>query len=168
MDTGRRSSHLLKALPDVLGLDTAQVDAAAAATRQQIADAEEAAIRERFRPHILVLATWPNGQRMPFFIQAVAYGQKVLPVADGFDRLSSGRQVRQAARIVRRHFGESGGKLNASGDITGYRLQLTLDHAVVLITDGTIREGFIRAPEPPAPEIRIKGTRVPVGAFVGD
>ena len=30
MDTGRRSSHLLKALPDALGLDTAQVETTAA------------------------------------------------------------------------------------------------------------------------------------------
>ena len=92
----------------------------------------------------------------------------MLRLPDKFDRLSSAQQVRQAARIVRRHFRKKGGELGPWGTITGYRLQLTLDHAVVLITDGTVREGFIRAPEPPAPEIRIKGTRAPVGAFVGD
>ena len=166
MDTGRRSSHLLKALPEVLGLNTAQVEAAAAATRQQIADAVEAAARERFRPHILVLTN--GGVRMPFFVQAFAWGGKVLGLPDEFVDLSLARQVRQAAKIVRRHFGENGGKLNASGDITGYRLQRTFDHAVVLNTDGTIREGFNRDPEPPPPELQVKGKRVPVRAFVGD
>ena len=164
--TGQCPSTLLKALPNVLGLNAAEVDAAAAATRQQIADTEEAAARERFRPHIVAITE--GGRQMPLFVQAFAWGQKVLGLPDEFDRLSSAQQVRQASRIVRRHFRKKGGELGTWGTITGYRLRLTLDHAVVLNTDGTIREGFIRAPEPPAPEIRIKGTRVPVGAFVGE
>ena len=39
LDTGQEDSHLLQALPNAPGLDAAQVEAAAVATRQQIADA---------------------------------------------------------------------------------------------------------------------------------
>lgn len=165
MATGQSTSHLLKTLPELLGLANIDVEDAAAITRQQIADTEEAAAREQFRPHILVLASWPDGKRFPFFIQAFAYGQKVLHMADGFDKLSSARQVRQVARIVRQHFRENGGKLGVWGTITGYRLQITYDHSVVLNTDGTIREGFNRDQEPPPPMLTIKGKRIPVGVF---
>ena len=58
--TSHDTSHLLQALPNVLGLDAANLDAAAAATRQQIVETEEAVARERFAPHILVLTRWPD------------------------------------------------------------------------------------------------------------
>ena len=61
--TGRITTHLLKGLPDLLGLDAANLDAAAAATRQQIEDAQDAAARERFRPHVLVQAERRDGIR---------------------------------------------------------------------------------------------------------
>ncbi len=166
--TGRITTHLLKGLPDVLGLDTVDVEAASATTRQQIADAEEAAARERFRPHILVLTEFPPGIHFPAFAQMFTWGQKLISLPDEFACLSSTLQVKQAARIVRRHFHETGGEFTVWGTITGYRLQCTFDHAVVLETDGTIREGFDRTGELPAPEIRIKGKRVPVGVFVGE
>ena len=166
--TGQEDSHLLQALPKALGLDAAKLEEAAVATRQQVADAEEATARERFQPHIQVLASWPNGKRMPFFIQAFALDQKVLPLPDGFDRLSSSRQVRQVAGIVRAHFREHQGKLGRGGKITGYRVQFTYNHAVVLNIDGTIREGFQRRPETPAPELRVGGKRVPAVVFVGE
>ncbi len=165
--TGQETSHLLKNLPDVLGLDTVQVQAAAAATRKQIADKEEAAARERFHPHIEVLAKREDGVGMPFFIQAILWREKVLGLPDEFDGMTSALQVRQAARIVRRHFGENQGKLGTWGNISGYRLQRTFDHAVLLNTDGTVREGFNREPEPPAPVLRVGGKRVPVGMFLG-
>lgn len=162
--TGHPTSHLLAGLPEMLGLNPAVVETAAAATRQQIADAEEAAARERFRPHILVLTK--GGVRVPFFVQAFVYGEKVLALPDGFDEMPSAQQVQQAARIARLHFHENGGELGkAWGTIAGYRLQRTFDHAVVLNTDGTIRDGFDRDREPQPPEIRIKGKRVPVGIF---
>ncbi len=161
--TGRNPSHLLRALPNVLGLATTKVEAAADATRQQIVDAEEAAARERFRPHILALT---QGVRCPFFIQAVAWNQKVMRLPNEIARLSSSRQVRQVAGIVRAHFREHQGRLGSWGSITGYHLQRTFDHAVLLNVDGTVREGFHRRPEPPAPEIQIRGKRVSVGAFM--
>ena len=167
MTTGRRPSHLLKTLPEVLGLDTAQVEAAAAATRQQIADADEAAARERFHSHIVVLTGRQDGKHIPAFVQAFMWGNKVMGLPNDFDGMTSSQQVRQAARVVRKHFRESGGELAAWGVITGYRLQLTYVHAVLLNVNGTLREGFNRDQEPPAPEIQIKGKRLPVGAFMG-
>ena len=161
--TGRNPSHLLKALPDVLGLDASEVEALAATTRQQIADAEETAARERFHPQILVLTE--GGVRVPFFVQAFAWGEKVLGLPDEFADLSLAHQVRQAAPVVQRHFGKKGGKLGTWGAIIGYRLQRTYDHSVLLNTDGTIREGFSRDPERQAPELQIKGKRVPGGLF---
>lgn len=163
--TGQHTSHRLKGLADVLGLNTTQVDAIAASTRQQIADAEEAAARERFRPHILVLTERQDGKRVPFFVQAFFCGKKVMGLPDGFDSWSSSKQVSQAARIVRRQFVESGGEQGIWGTIKGYRLQRTFDHAVVLNTDGTIREGFNRDGELPLTMLTIKGRRIPVGLF---
>ena len=163
LDTGQEDSHLLQALPNVLCLNTAQVEAAAVATRQQIAEAENAAARESFRPHILALT---KGVRFPFFIQAVAWHQKVMRLPNEIARLSPSKQVRQVAGIVRQHFREHQGSLGTWGLITGYRLQITFDHAVILNTDGTVREGFHRKPEPPAPELQIKGKRLPVGMLV--
>lgn len=164
--TGQITTHLLNGLPDVLGLDAAEVEAEAATRRQQIADAEEAIARERFHPHILVLTELPPGIHFPAFAQMFTWGQKVVGLPEEFSRISSAQQVNQAARIVRRHFGENGGELCAVwGTITGYRLQCSFDPAVVLNTDGTMREGFNRDPKPPAPKIRIKGKRVPVGMF---
>lgn len=164
MATGRFTTHLLKGLPDVLVLDTVDVEAAAAPTRQQIADAEETDARERFRPHIVV--TTKGGVRVPFFIQAFAWGEKVLGLPADFDDMTSTQQVRKTGRIVRRHFHDNGGELGMVwGTIIGYRLQRTFDHAVLLNTDGTIREGFSRDPEPPTPELRIGGKRIPVGMF---
>ena len=135
------------------------MNAAAATTRQQIAEAGIVAAREHFRPHILSLT---------FFIQAVAWHQKVMPLPNEIARLSSSRQVRQVAGIVQVHFREHQGRLGAWGTITGYRLHLTYDHAVVLSVDGTVREGFLRRPESPAPEVQIKEKRVPVGVFAGE
>jgi len=163
--TGQQTTHLLKGLPDLLGMDAAEVDGAAATTRQQIADAEEGAARKRFRPHIVVLAKREDGKHFPAFMQAWFGGNKVMSLPDGFDSWSSSKQVSQAARIVRRHFVESGGELGSWGTITGYRLQKTFDHAVVLNTDGTIRDGFNRDGEPPPPMMTIKGKRIPVGVF---
>ena len=165
--TGQITTHLLKGLPDVLGLDTVDVEAEAATTRQEIADKEEAIARERFHPHILVLTELPPGIHLPAFAQMFTRGQKVVGLPDEFVRLPSTLQVRQAARIVRRHFREHRGMLGVWGTITGYRLQLTYDHAVLLNVDGTVREGFHRRPEPPAPELRIGGKRIPVGMFGG-
>jgi len=163
--TGQDPSQLLMSLPQVLGLDGRLMEEAAIATRQQISDAEDAAARERFRPYILALTKWV---RSPFFIQVVAWYQKVMPLPNEIARLSSSKQVREVAGLVRRHFREHQGRLGAWGTITGYRLQLTYDHAVLLNVDGTVREGFNRRPEPPAPEIRIGGKRIPVGLFVGN
>ena len=166
LTTGRITTHLLKNLPEVLGMDAAEVEAEAATTRQQIANAEETAARERFRPYILVLTELPPGIRFPAFAQMFAWGQKVVGLPGEFDQLSSSQQVKQAARIVRHHFGENGGELCAVwGTITGYRLQRTYDHAVILNTDGTIQEGFDRTREPPAPGILIGGKKVPMGMF---
>jgi len=165
MATGQVTTHLLKGLPDLLGLDAAQVEGAAAATRQQIADREEATARERFHPHILVLAKREDGNHIPAFMQAWFWGNKVMGLPDGFDSWASSKQVGEAARIVCRHFVESGGEQDIWGTITGYRLQRTFDHAVVLNTDGTIREGFNRDGEPPATILTIKGKRIPVGLF---
>ena len=167
LGTGRITTHLLKGLPAVLGLDTVNVEAASATTRQQIADREDAAARERFRPHIIVLAKREDDKRIPFFVQAFIWGHKVLGLPDEFGDFSSFQQMKQATRIVRGHFHESGGELGIWGTITGYRFQRTFDHAVLLNTDGTIRDGFNRDKEPPAPELRIKGKRVPVGIFTG-
>ncbi|MCH8076802.1 MAG: hypothetical protein IIC64_13390 [SAR324 cluster bacterium] len=161
--TGQQTTHLLKRLPDVLGLETAQVEAAAAETRQQIAGREEAVAREQFRPNILGQTT--SGVRMPFFVQAFAYGEKVLGLPEDFESLSASRQVKKAIHIVRLHYRKKGGDMGTWGKITGYRLQRTFDHAVVLNVDGTIRDGFDRDPEPPPPMLTIKGKRVPVGLF---
>ena len=163
--TGRITTHLLKGLPDVLGLDTVDVETASATTRQQIADREEATVRERFRPHILVLAKREDGKHIPAFMQAWFWENRVIELPNDFDSWSSSKQVGQAARIVRRHFGENGGEQGIWGTITGYRLQLTFDHAVVLNTDGTIREGFNRDGELPPTMLTIKGKRIPVGLF---
>jgi len=114
--TGQVTTHLLKGLPDVLGLDAANLDAAAAATRQQIADAEEAATRERFRPHILVLTARQDGKHIPAFMQAWFWGIKVLGLQDGFDSWASSKQVGQAAHIVRQHYRETGGGIGHLGD----------------------------------------------------
>ncbi len=165
--TGRITTHLLKNLPDVLGLDTLNVEDAAATTRQQIADAEEAAARERFRPHIIVLANRQDGKHIPVFVKAWIWRNRVIGLPDDFGGLSSSQQMKQATRIVRGHYHEHGGELGIWGRITGYRLQRTFDHAVILNTDGTISDGFNRDGEVLAPEIRIKGKRIPMGIFEG-
>ncbi|MBW8003828.1 MAG: hypothetical protein FVQ80_17825, partial [Planctomycetes bacterium] len=98
--TGRITTHLLKNLPDVLGLDTLNVEDAAATTRQQIADAEEAAARERFRPHIIVLANRQDGKHIPVFVKAWIWRNRVIGLPDDFGGLSSSQQMKQATRIV--------------------------------------------------------------------
>ena len=162
ISTGYNDSHLLYGLPNILGLAPAQIEAAAAVTRQQIAEAEEAAARDRFRPHTLALT---KGVRFPFSIQAVAWHQKVMRLPPDIAHLSPSKQVRKVAGIVRRHFLEHQGRLGAWGTISGYRLQITYDHAVVLSVDGTVREGFNRRLEPPPPNLTVQGKRIPVGVF---
>ena len=99
--TGQQTTHLLNGLPDVLGLCAAEVHTAAKATRQQIADAEEAEARARFHAHVLVLAKREDGKHIPAFMQAWFWGNKVMGLPDDFNSMSSAQQVRQAARIVR-------------------------------------------------------------------
>lgn len=161
--TGKLNSHLLKGLPGVLGLNAGDVEDAAAASRQQIEEAEESQARKRFHPHIVILTK--SKVRMPFFVQAFAWNEKVLALSEDFDLLSLSRQVSQASRIVLRNFRKNRGDLGTWGSITGYRLQRAFDHAVVLNTDGTIREGFNRDPESPPPELGVKGSALPPQLF---
>ena len=106
LTTGQVTTHLLDGLPDLLGLETVDVEAAAAATRQQIADREDALARERFHPHILVLTQ--GGVRVPFFVQAFAWGEKLLGLPAEFDEMVPAQQVRQAAHVVRQHYRKKG------------------------------------------------------------
>ena len=160
--TGENGSHLLYGLPKVLSLSTDQIETAAAETRQQNAEADEEAARDRFRPHILALT---QGVRYPFFVQSVAWHQKVMPLPKEIAPLSSSKQVRQVAGIIRQHFREHEGMLGVWGKITGYRLQRTYDHAVLLNVDGTVRDGFIRNTAPPPPVLQVSGKQVPDGLF---
>ena len=109
-----------------------------------------------------------DGKRIPIFVQAWIWKDKVIGLPDEYSGLSSTQQVNQAARIVRRYFGETRGQLGIWGTITGYRLQRTYDHAVMLNTDGNVREGFNRDAEPQPPELRIGGKQLPVGLFTGE
>lgn len=160
LTTGKYTSHLQNNLPEVLGVPTAIVEEAVSTTRQQIEKAQESTAREKFSPHILVLT---KGERLPFFIQAFIWGERLLDLPKTFHQLSLSQQVHQVAGIARRHFHGHRGKLEAWGIITGYRLQSTCDHAVILNTDGTILEGFNRDGETSKPELRVKGKRVSVG-----
>lgn len=147
----RRLGHLLagdpvarkysEAVRAVLAVSADKWQSAWDATRSAIETEVEGRARFQFRPYIFVETAYP-ARRVPIFVRALTADRLQLDIPCSWQCLPAHRLIPLVARLVREHFAARGGEIPFHGQIVGYRLHVTYDHAVELNTQGAVVNPF--------------------------